>query len=80
MRIRIKPAGAVMCAAVLAALGFGTTQAFARAYPIAEGGICTTIADNQSCYQGCLAKYGEGAAGSCQKQPGFMWKICECYP
>jgi hypothetical protein len=80
MRIRIKPARAAFCAVVLAALSFGTTQAFARAYPISEGEYCTSGADFYSCWQGCVERYGEGTQATCARQFGSPFPVCQCLP
>jgi hypothetical protein len=78
MKTRIKPARAVFCAAMLAALGFGTTQAFAVAYPISEGDYCTTPSDRYNCFQGCAERYGEGTQATCVRQPGSAYPVCQC--
>ncbi len=78
MRIRIKPARAAFCAAVLAVLGFGTTQAFARAYPISEGEYCTSNVDRYNCRLGCVERYGEGTQATCAKEPGGVFPVCQC--
>lgn len=77
MKIRIKPARAAFCAAMLAALGFGTSQAFARAYPIGEGEYCYTTEDFQSCYEGCVATHGPNTQATCAGAPGLL--VCQCF-
>lgn len=77
-KIRITPARTTFYAAVLAALTFGTGQAFARSYPIGPGEYCFSREDFQNCYEGCVALYGPNTQSTCAGAPGLL--VCECFP
>ena len=78
MRIRIPVS--VFGAAIVAVLGFGTSQAFARATTIQEGEYCNpgVWADFNAYLQGCLATYGPGTQAQCARPRGGVQPVCQC--
>ncbi|HEY0021058.1 MAG TPA: hypothetical protein VGC13_32450 [Longimicrobium sp.] len=60
----------VLGAAMFAgAVSFGAVQAFASPSAPASVGSC----DLMACYQGCVARYGEGVQARCT-----TWGGCQC--
>ncbi len=57
---------------VLGALGFGASQAFATTPP-------EWIPPGQTCYEYCIAKFGEGTQPVYIRYVGGQWQ-CSCIP
>ncbi|HEV2733369.1 MAG TPA: hypothetical protein VGV85_00975, partial [Longimicrobiaceae bacterium] len=65
----------IFAAALLGALGFGTSQALASP---AEGAAAKRSCFTE-CYNYCLARYGEGVQYQCVRTTTAQY-VCQCYP